>query len=789
MTLEELKVIITAETSGLKKELDSLKTQVNKTQKTVDKSTTKISNGFKKITKGITFTAITLGLYKFTKAATDAASDIEEVQNVVDVSFGDMTDKVEAFAKTATAQFGLSALQAKEFASTLMSMSNGMGIVSDVGANMSIQLAGLAGDLASFRNVSQEVAFTALQSVFTGETETLKKFGIVMTEVNLSAFALSKGIQKSYSEMSQAEKVMLRYAFVMQTTRDAQNDYARTSDNWANQLRLLQNQFKTLISIIGKQFIAVLNPVLQLLNKLLASLISVANAASKAFGGKEIKEISSDVKSTETSASSISDGYDDANESAKKLKRTLAGFDEINKLGETDTSSSDTSSTTIDPSIAALGKISYFDDEENESMIDKAENSAKEISDIFHKYFDNIPKLELNIDKDKAIESLKNIGLNILSIIASWGSFIITIAIEILNDLDIGRLLNDLLSLFDAITELVSVISDILEPVLIDLYDIFLSPIVKLIGDIVHILLSTLTTAIKTVANFIKEHADTIVLALEVVSGALIGGVAAWGLYKAAMMIGSIITTVVTALKGFSVAAALAAVKAGILTVAQGALNLIMAANPIMLVVIAIGALVGAFAVLWNKCEGFRNFWKQLWTEMKTAFSTAWDGMKTVAVSAINGIIGFINGMIEAIGNGINAVINILNGINIKIPDWVPVLGGKEFGLNLASVQFGYIPTLAKGGVITSPTIAMMGEYAGASSNPEIVTPQSLLQSIIANNNTELINAIFSIGNQISKSVDEKDTNIYMDTAKVTRRITKEQTAQRKQMGTSLVMI
>ena len=145
--------------------------------------------------------------------------------------------------------------------------------------------------------------------------------------------------------------------------------------------------------------------------------------------------------------------------------------------------------------------------------------------------------------------------------------------------------------------------------------------------------------------------------------------------------------------------------------------------------------------------------------------------------------------MLQGISNGVNAVIDILNKIKIDIPDWIPIIGGKKFGINIEKVSWGNIPTLANGGVITSPTIAMMGEYAGASHNPEIVAPQSILQQIIASTNSELINAIFSIGNQISKSVDEKNTDIYMDTAKVTRRITKEQTAQKKQMGASLVLI
>lgn len=164
---------------------------------------------------------------------------MQEIQNVVDVSFGEAAAEINAFAADAMKAFGLTELQAKKTASTLMAMSNGMNINSQAGKVMAINLTKLSGDMASFYNVSQDVAETALKSVFTGETEALKKFGVVMTEANLQAFALSQGITTLYSDMSQAQRVALRYNYVMQATANAQGDFARTSGNWANQIRVL----------------------------------------------------------------------------------------------------------------------------------------------------------------------------------------------------------------------------------------------------------------------------------------------------------------------------------------------------------------------------------------------------------------------------------------------------------------------------------------------------------------------------------------------------------------------
>lgn len=838
MTLEELKVIITAETSGLKKELNSLQTQLNKTQAQVNKSTNKISSGFKKMTKAVSFTAIAYGLVKFGKAAIEAASDIEEVQNVVEVAFGDMADKCDTFAQQATAQFGLSALQAKNYASTLMSMSNGMGVAQETGANMSIQLAGLAGDLASFRNVSQDVANTALQSVFTGETETLKKFGVVMTETNLSAYALSKGITKSYSEMSQAEKVMLRYSYVMNTTKDAQNDYARTSNNWANQVRLLKNQFTTLISVIGKGFIAVLNPVIQLLNKLLAVLISVANAAAKAFGGKEIKSANSSVADTAAQASDVASGYDNAQKSAKKLKRELAGFDQINTLSFDDgssSSSSDSTSGTIDPAIAALGAESYFDyGEQFEGMSEQAEQTASRISQIFHKYFDNLPQLNITFDKEKAIESLKGIGDSILSVLAGLGSFVITIGINIANDLDLGKILNDILALVDAIGQLAVALLDILSPVLKDFYEVYISPILVVIGDIIDMILNTLTNAIKTVADFIKQHSGEITTLIEVIGAAVLGGVAAWKAYKAAVAFGNTISTLAKSLKKLATAEGLAEAKSKLLAIAQAALNTVMSLNPVAIVVTAIGALIAVFVLLWNKCDGFREFWINLWNTIKekfatfsdwisgkfnafgewadnaaegiknafksipewfkNTFTTAWTNVKNVFskggkvfTGIKDGILNGLKAVINALISGINKVISIpFKGINAAFNKLrnISILGAKPFSW-IKDFGIPQIPKLAKGGVATSATLAMIGEYAGASQNPEIVTPQSLLKETINSSNENVIDTLLTCTMKLIKAMQDNQVSIDMNSEGLFNLVKKESNSYTYRTGKS----
>ena len=168
-----------------------------------------------------------------------------------------------------------------------------------------------------------------------------------MTEANLNAFALSKGITKSYSAMSQAERVALRYHYVLKSTANAQGDFTRTSGSWANQVRILKEQFNQLLGILGKGLIQVLTPIVQVLNKLLSYLIAIGNAIAKLFGGGKITSISNTLGNASGSAGDLNDNIgdtsgslEDANNNAKKLQKTIASFDELNVLNSKDTSSS-----------------------------------------------------------------------------------------------------------------------------------------------------------------------------------------------------------------------------------------------------------------------------------------------------------------------------------------------------------------------------------------------------------------------------------------------------------------
>lgn len=280
-----------------------------------------------------------VGLVRLGKEAVETASDVLEIQNVVDVAFGKMSYKIENFADSAIKNFGLSRLSAKKMGSTFMSMGAAMINSMEDASDMAVTLTGRAADMASYFNTKISETETALQSIYTGETKSLKRYGVVMTEVNLQEYAYRQGINKKISAMTQQEKVMLRYNYVLEKTALAEGDFVRTQDNWANQIRILKEQFKELLSILGSGLITVLNPVVKFLNTVLSMLIAIAKQIgailSKLFGISipvaDSGKLAEDLSMAAGGADDLAEGVEAA---GKAAKGALAPFDKLNVLSK-----------------------------------------------------------------------------------------------------------------------------------------------------------------------------------------------------------------------------------------------------------------------------------------------------------------------------------------------------------------------------------------------------------------------------------------------------------------------
>lgn len=247
--------------------------------------TNKSTDAFSRLAKAIGLVMIARKALDTIKTGIDYASDLAEVQNVVDVTFGSATEAINSWSKECLAAYGMNEVSAKRYAGTIGAMLKSSGLAGDAIVDMSKDMVGLAGDMASFYNLDLETAFEKIRSGISGETEPLKQLGINMSVANLEAYALSQGITTAYNEMSQAEQVMLRYNYLMSTTADAQGDFARTQDSYANQTRLLSESWLEFTSIMAEQLLPVLTTIVSWLNNIVAFLTENADMVSAVLVG------------------------------------------------------------------------------------------------------------------------------------------------------------------------------------------------------------------------------------------------------------------------------------------------------------------------------------------------------------------------------------------------------------------------------------------------------------------------------------------------------------------------
>lgn len=268
-TIANLLVKIGADIENLKKGMTEAQNKVNKTADAFKKAGTVM-------TVGVTAPILAAGAASF-----KMASDVAESANKVEVAFQKNADEVQAWAKTTLSSIGLAEGTALDMAANFGDMATSMGKTTNEAAKMSMEMVNLAGDMASFKNIDIAQTNTALTAIFTGETESLKRLGIVMTETNLQAFALSRGIQENIADMDQATKVQLRYEYVMEMTKNSQGDFARTQEGAANQMRMFSEGIKELSASLGEQLLPIITPIIAKLNSMVQTFAKMDDEQKK----------------------------------------------------------------------------------------------------------------------------------------------------------------------------------------------------------------------------------------------------------------------------------------------------------------------------------------------------------------------------------------------------------------------------------------------------------------------------------------------------------------------------
>jgi hypothetical protein len=297
-----------------------------------------LTNAFSTVVKSAAFYKIGKMLVDLGVESINLASNLEEVQNKVDVTFGaEGSKKIEQWATAAAKNYGITELQAKEYTSTLGAMMKSSGLAGEEIVDMSTAMAGLAADMASFYNLPFEEAFQKISSGLAGETEPLRRLGINMSVANLEAYALAQGIETAWDEMSAGEQFILRQKYLFQATADAQGDFLRTNDSYANTIKRIETSIATLKTDLGETLLSLINP----LSSAVADFLEVLTLPPEKNAFDKASESIAEAQSNATQATSILDYLDklyqkygeaatQTGEWASAMERLKQVFPEIN---------------------------------------------------------------------------------------------------------------------------------------------------------------------------------------------------------------------------------------------------------------------------------------------------------------------------------------------------------------------------------------------------------------------------------------------------------------------------
>lgn len=715
MTVEELQVLITANTTALQKEIAKTNGTIASLKKSADKSQSGITSAFKKLKTGI----IALGIGKVIKDSIQIGMDAVESDSLFETSLGKWADSVRKWSEETSDALGLNAVAMRKNTGVIYNMTSSMGVAEDNALKMSKGISLLSEDMASFYNLDSSEAFNKLRAGLTGETEPLKALGILVDENTVKQVAYSEGIAQNGAELTQQQKVLARYVAILKQTSNAQGDLARTIDSPANQLRLLKNQVSQLGLAFSNFLIPVMSAVLPYITAFTKVITLALNTLAK-FMGLKSTNASNETAKIGSNVGDLGTGLDNANKKAKKLKGTLAGFDEMNVLQEnsTDSDSSDTGGGTsaegIDFDLGEYDAHLDWVSSKTDAIAESIKNTFKSIGEVISSIWNSAPVQAfagaVTSYGQFVFDYWSTLGTNLWqNLQMTWSNIELDVTTALTNmstlwttfwtDVQLGietwgqPIIEGVTGVFnsiwtDAIDPAIQLISKAwadFSGILLNLWNEHGQPLINNIGEFAtktialfqsiwdNVLEPIITPFLETLSWLWDEHISKIVEKIGDFVGKLVNG--ALEIYN--KFIQPIVMWLLEKL-----APAWAFLSSAVI----GVLGSIFA-----VISDVIGSIIG-------KLGGIIDFIAGIFTGN---WSKAWNGIKDIFKNIVDGLVGIFKFPINLIIDGINAFISGLN--KVKVPDWVPAVGGK--GINIPK-----IPKLARGGIIDSPTVAMIGE-------------------------------------------------------------------------------
>lgn len=760
----------------------------------------------------------TAAAVNFAKSAVSLGSNLTEVQNVVDTVFPSMNNQVNNFAKNAMNQFGLSETVAKKYTGTLGAMSKAIGFNESQSMSMATAVAGMSGDVASFFNMTSDEAYTKLKSIWTGETESLKDLGIIMTQTNLDQYALNEGLGETTKTMTEQEKAMLRFKYVMSGLSDASGDFARTSGSWANQLRVLSLSFESLKATIGQGLINIFTPIIRQLNELIVKL-QIGAEYFKAFTEMIFGEgeASSQAANASSELASTTDEVGSAVKGASKaINKSLASFDQLNVIGQSasDSLAGLAASSNIDTSLFGASGDGTIDYGINVDV----EDAKEKMKEFFEQYKEDVkPLVKPTIELKESLGMLGEEASELLRILSNKGfdshwlvryissSFAGTLqkfSGYVKQATGILKTLNSFLSgdfnnaegfelmIIGVKDATLGFIKSIVPPELaekIDEFDTQFEDMWKTLrGHIIKYGDESKLEFTDFIDFFKVQFTNSLKNILPESFREMWGNI----FYDASTKWEEIKTNISTRWHEIKnerdrVFTPFANWFGEVFSTVKEAVGLKIGEMKED----AVSKFEEIKADLSLKVVQTKNKIVEALSPLRKALSDIWDGIKISADNSWKAIINIIRGKINGIIDAMNYFIRKYNSLEIGMPD--VTIAGKTiegFSVSVPKIDtFAKLPMLANGGLVSAPTLAMVGDNKNAAIDPEVVSPLSKLQKMIdaGGSNEEMI----ALLRQILELLKSKDLVIQVGETEFGRIAIDAINSLQRQTGKTLLRI
>lgn len=569
MTVDELQVLITAQTSKFNSEIAKVQSQISGLDKNVKNTSTNMAKSFGSLAAKV----ISVGaIIKATASSITRAMNYIEDENLFQVSMKKWADSTRDWSKQVQDSVGVSAAWLRKYSGVMTNMTASMGLAQDQAVQLGRGVALLSNDIASFYNISAESAFEKIQSAMAGMPRPLQELGIMVRDSEVKQTAYANGIARTGEELNTQQKALATYLAILQRTSNAQGDLARTINSPANQMRMLKTSIIDLGVAIGTMFQPLLSVVLPVLNAIVIAATRAFQALASLFGIEfDASAYADDFTDISTGVESVGDAADSSGGKVKKLAKQLAAFDEMNTLNKNEDSSGGGSGGGGGGSVS-LPKIDW--DKLYSGGFDKVTNKALEMADKIYKAFEKLGKKLNNtfkkIDWTKISAGLNEVWEALKPFGERIGAGLEWFYDNVLEPLVVWAANNLLPAALHAIAGAINLIGAIIDacaPTFTWLFDNFLRPIAEFTGGIIVGVLQGIGDMLNWIAQqqAVVELIKNIALTIGIM-------VAAWEAYQ---LIAGIVTGIQIAMTGAMVAGTTAsgayAVGLGVVTAAQSA--------------------------------------------------------------------------------------------------------------------------------------------------------------------------------------------------------------------------